>query len=684
MEIGIDIGGTFTDVVLADGDRLLAAKLPSVPGRPDHAFGQALQHAADSWLVDLTKLDRLVHGTTVGTNILIERTAHPVGLLTTTGFRDVLDLGRQNRRDLYNLNIPRTDRDWLCPRLLRAELDERIDKSGKVVTPLDPDLVVDAVERLLKSGVPAIAICFLFSFVNPLHEEMAAEIILRRWPGLPVSLSSAVDPQFREYERTLTTLIDAYLKPDVTAYVARLNSAAASLGIRCPIEIARSRGAVTQVGMVAGRPIELTLSGPAAAVAGAAAAVARSRFRDVITIDIGGTSADIALVRDGKVMLRSEGEIGDLSLRCAMVDVSAIGAGGGSIASVTAGGLTVGPRSAGSDPGPVAYSRGGVEPTITDASLVLGYIRAEGFPGSAMRFDVAAAHQAIADKIATPLGLDVEAAALGMHMVLNARMAEAIRLITVKRGIDPRACALMPLGGGGGLHATALARMVGINTIIAPPLPGVMAALGLLGCPVEQAAAQAVHRRLDEVELPEILTLVDRLRAVVTPRMALEVGKGVAANETIVLEFCFQGQSNNMTFASNADELRISTVADIGERFVARYRSLFGHAPSAPIVLLRVEVVLTRMRAAPVARIPAGVGHGKSDTRMIRLPGSNQASAARLASRSDLQAEAVDGPLIVEQTDCTLLFENGWRVSRDPNDLLVAHRETAVTTELRE
>ncbi len=646
MEIGIDIGGTFTDVVLADGDRLLAAKLPSVPGRPDHAFGQALQHAADSWRVDLTKLDRLVHGTTVGTNILIERTAHPVGLLTTTGFRDVLDLGRQNRRDLYNLNIPRTDRDWLCPRLLRAELDERIDKSG-------------------------------ISFVNPLHEEMAAEIILRRWPGLPVSLSSAVDPQFREYERTLTTLIDAYLKPDVTAYVARLNSAAASLGIRCPIEIARSRGAVTQVGMVAGRPIELTLSGPAAAVAGAAAAVARSRFRDVITIDIGGTSADIALVRDGNVMLRSEGEIGDLSLRCAMVDVSAIGAGGGSIASVTAGGLTVGPRSAGSDPGPVAYSRGGVEPTITDASLVLGYIRAEGFPGSAMRFDVAAAHQAIADKIATPLGLDVEAAALGMHMVLNARMAEAIRLITVKRGIDPRACALMPLGGGGGLHATALARMVGINIIIAPPLPGVMAALGLLGCPVEQAAAQAVHRRLDEVELPEILTLVDRLRAVVTPRMALEVGKGVAANETIVLEFCFQGQSNNVTFASNADELRISTVADIGERFVARYRSLFGHAPSAPIVLLRVEVVLTRMRAAPVARIPAGVGHGKSDTRMIRLPGSNQASAARLASRSDLQAEAVDGPLIVEQTDCTLLFENGWRVSRDPNDLLVAYRETA-------
>ena len=674
MEIGIDIGGTFTDVVLVDGDRLLAAKLSSVPGQPDVAFGHALQHAAGVWSVDLAKLDRLVHGTTVGTNILLERTAPPVGLLTTKGFRDVLDVGRQNRRELYNLNITRTDRDWLCPRACRVEIDERIDKSGDIVTALDPAAVLSAVDVLLKQGVSAIAICFLFSFVNPAHEDEAAALIRTQWPDLPVSLSHLVDPQFREYERTLTTLVDAYLKPDVTAYVQKLNDVATSLGIGCPIEIARSRGAVTRIASVVDKPVELTLSGPAAAVAGAAAEIAQSEFRDVITIDIGGTSADIALVRDGKVLLRHDGEIGDLSVRCAMADVSAIGAGGGSIASVQGGMLTVGPRSAGSNPGPVAYGRGGVEPTITDASLVLGYMQGEGFAGSGLRFDVNASRRAITDKIAKPLGVDLETAALGMHRVLNARMAESIRLITVKRGIDPRRCALMPLGGGGGLHASALAGLVGIRAIIAPPLPGVMAALGLLRCPVEHAEAQAIHRRLDEIEPSLIASIMDRLRVAVALRIDADVADGLLLRETVAFDCCFQGQSNNLSVVFEPGQQHSLTSAIVADRFRRDYHALFRQVPSAPVMLIRIEVILTGQRVTSTARIEHAGDRSAARKRMIRLQGSEVRSAARLVSRADLHVQAMAGPLIVEQADCTLLFEAGWQVACDSTGFLIARR----------
>lgn len=672
MEIGIDIGGTFTDIVMVADGRMRMAKLPSVPGSPDLAFRRALLHAAKAWSIELAQLDRLVHGTTVGTNMLIERSARPVGLLTTAGFRDVLDLGRQNRSDLYSLIIKPADWSWLCPRDLRMEVTERIDRNGQVVTALDEAAVIEGVERLLAQDVSAIAVCFLFSFANPDHENAAAELIRARWPDLPVSLSSVVDPQLREFERTLTTLVDAYLKPGVANYVRRLEAAAAELGIRCPIEIARSRGAVADIQTVTQTPIELALSGPAAAVAGAAAEVRGSEIRNVITIDIGGTSADIALVRDGKVLLRHDGAMGDLQLRCTMVDVSAIGAGGGSIAETGAGTLRVGPRSAGADPGPVAYGRGGVEPTITDASLVLGYIAAEGFPGSDLHFDADSARRAIDGRIARPLGMDVETAALGMHMVLNARMAEAIRLITVKRGIDPRTCALMPLGGGGGLHATALARMVGIRTIVAPPCPGVMAAWGLLRCPAEQSATQAVDAGLNAMTSDAIAAIIERLRAKLEAQPAAAATQA-PPRELVVLQLCFQGQSSDLPIELDEAAWRGISPEAIASAFATRYRTLFGHLPSAPIVLRRVEVIFSR--EAPPSRQMAEAGPQRPiGQRMLHLPGTVQRVPAAVLSRAQLRKQPIFGPLIVEQADCTLLFDAGWRVGCEDNGLLIAQR----------
>lgn len=385
-------------------------------------------------------------------------------------------------------------------------MTERLDARGDVLVPLDEASVRSAVDTLLAQDVRAIAVSLLFSFLNPAHEQRVRDIIAERAPGLPVSLSSDVNPAFREYERTCVTAFDAYIKPGVADYLANMEEGLHCAGLRVPLQVMQSRGGLMSSAVARRRPVRLFLSGPAAGVVGGLEAGLATGFRDLITVDIGGTSCDIALISDGAPLIRSEGVIDGYAVRVPMGDVTAIGAGGGSIAwRDGAGSLPVGPHSAGSEPAPACYGRGGVEPTVTDASVVLGYIDPARFAGGTLRLNPALAEAAIRERIATPLCMDVAAAALGIHRVLNAQMAEAIRLVSIGRGIDPRGYALLPLGGGGPMHACALAEELGINVIIIPAHPGVLSAAGLLARRFRSRCRRPVRSRSTR-SIPPILT----------------------------------------------------------------------------------------------------------------------------------------------------------------------------------
>ena len=503
--VGVDIGGTFTDIVCAGSDgSLRLMKRPTTRGDPAAAVRDAVAAMRAEWGIAPAAIERFVHGSTVATNAVIERKGARTGIVTTAGFKDVLEIGRQMRHRMYDLILSPETPGFLAPGSRRKEVRERVSAQGEIVTPLDEDDVRRAAAELAADGVEAIAIVFLFSFLNPAHEQRAAKIIAAAHPGIAVSLSCEVDPAFREYERTAVTAFDAYLKPVVAGYVARMSADLAAAGIAAPLQIMQSRGGISMAANAARRPVRLFLSGPAAGVVGALSVGRAAGIDNLMTIDIGGTSCDIALVSGGEPLVRTEGVIDGYTVRVPMVDVTAIGAGGGSIARIDdAGSLRVGPQSAGSDPGPACYGRGGAHATVTDASLVLGYLDPFYFAGGTLRLDPERARASIAP-LAARMGVPVETAALGIHRVVNAQMAEAMRLVSIGRGIDPRFYTLVPLGGAGPLHAVALAAELGISRILVPPHPGVLSAAGLLAAPIEHELSAAFPRALAGLDPREV------------------------------------------------------------------------------------------------------------------------------------------------------------------------------------
>ena len=460
IEIGVDIGGTFTDVVFRRGDGALRFfKLATTRANPSEAVRSALARMLESRDFEADSVSRFAHGTTTATNAVLERAGARTGILTTAGFEDVLELGRQSRRDMYDIHLTPSAPVFLAPGARRIGVPERIAADGSVVIPLDEVALQNAVAALIEDGVQAIAVIFLFSFINPQHERRARDVIAELAPDISVSLSHEVDPAFREYERTCVTAFDAYIKPVLHRYLEAMEKDLDAAGIIAPLQVMQSRGGLTSAKTARQRPVRLFLSGPAAGVIGGSAVGRAAGFDNLITVDIGGTSCDIALIRDGKPVIRKEGMIDGYNIRVPMVDVNAIGSGGGSIAWIDGGGgLRVGPRSAGADPGPACYDRGGDAPTVTDASLVLGYLDPDSFAGGTLALQPERGRTAITQAVAKPLGLTLAQAALGIHRVVNAQIAEGIRLVSVRRGIDPRDYTMVALGGGGPVHATSLAR----------------------------------------------------------------------------------------------------------------------------------------------------------------------------------------------------------------------------------
>jgi N-methylhydantoinase A len=675
-EIGIDIGGTFTDVVARrPGKDIRLFKLPTTRSDPAAAVIAALRRMEADWRLSPGAVSKLAHGTTIATNAVLERKGAPIGLITTAGFRDVLEIGRQSRRQMYDIVLKPETPVFLAPRRLRLEVPERISPAGVVITTLDEGHLRTAVDTLVAAGVQAIAIVFLFSFANPAHERRARELISTWHPNLVVSLSSEVDPNFREYERTVATAFDAYVKPVVSCYLERLERALVEEGVLAPLQVMQSRGGLTISQVARLRPIRLFLSGPAGGVVGGRISGASAGVDDVITIDIGGTSADIALISRRKPMIRPEGTVGDFSVRVAMVDVNTIGSGGGSIARVEAGNLRVGPQSAGSEPGPACYGRGGRDATVCDASVVLGYLDPNYFAGGSFELHADQARSVIRERVALPLGLSLEQAALGIHRVLNAQMAEGIRLVSMRQGIDQRQFALVPLGGAGGLHATALASDLGIDRIVVPRIPGVLSAAGLLAAPVEHEVSAAFIQPVAQLDVEAFHAALRNIDASAFALMRAERISPSEVTITYLADICFVGQSYSLEIPFNPET---PALADrLYEDFLLAHDRVYGHAVRVPAKIVSIRTVHQAGGAETIEEMRFEPSGGATDLGIRRIwVTGHQAVDARVLARDALpMGFRFAGPAIVQQPDTTILIEPTWsgEVDAAGNILLTRH-----------
>jgi N-methylhydantoinase A/oxoprolinase/acetone carboxylase beta subunit len=664
MQVGVDIGGTFTDIVaLGDDGRLALTKVPTTPKDLLQGIGQALHRVLEMASAPPSAVGRFIHGTTVATNAVLERKGAVTAVLATAGFEDVLELGRQKRSRMYDLYMDPETPAFLAPRRRRVGIRERLDARGRVLVPLDEAQVRAEVGRLRDEGVQALAVCYLFSFVDPAHEVRTREICREVAPGISVSLSSEVDPTFREYERLCVTAFDAYLGPVVQRYLAGLAEMLRGLGVSAVPQIMRSRGGIVSAAVAARQPVTLFLSGPAGGVIGARAAAARSGVRDFVSLDMGGTSNDVAVVHGGEPLIVGEGRIGDFPVRTPMVDVNTIGAGGGSIAWLDrAGGLRVGPVSAGAEPGPACYARGGEQATVTDASLVLGYLNPSGFAGGRLPLDVGAARRAI-ESLATRLGLEPVAAAAGIHRVVNARMADQIRLMTIKRGHDPRTFALVVLGGAGPVHGAALAEELGMPEVIVPEAPGVLAAFGLLSAAIEHHHARTLPGLVDRIDLDAVNACLRALDAAGRERMREEGVPEAAVQARFSADVRYVGQSYELEVPIPMP-IAAAALDAVRAAFHAVHERVYGYGrPGQPIEFVNFRAVHRHPLAPPPVRPPAAAAGALTDAavgaRRAWFAPSGFVSTP-IFDRARLPVgERVIGPAIVEQPDTTTVIPPG-------------------------
>ena len=664
IQIGVDTGGTFTDVVCyIDGVLKRTIKLPSTPNDPSKAIHQALSQLENDLEIAPAKIDRFCHGTTVATNSLIERKGGKVGILATKGFTDVIEIGRQMRRQLYEVALKAQSPVFLAPGRRRKGIIERISSNGTIITPLDETSVIESVQELVNDGVETIAICFLFSFLNPIHEILAQKIIISTFPNLKISISSNVDPTFREYERTVVTAFDAYLKPVVDNYLSSLDMELKRKGLKNEPKIMKSRGAMSAISIARQRPVQLFLSGPAAGVVGAANIGKSTKIKDLISVDIGGTSCDIAVIKDGKPTLRTDGEIENFPVRVNMVDVNAIGAGGGSLVWIdSAGGLRVGPDSAGANPGPACYGLGGTKTTVTDASVVLGFINPNYFAGGTLSLYPQKAIQTIDRTIARKLNCSIERAAQGIHQVVNTQMAEGVRLLSTQRGLDPREFTLVALGGAGPIHATALADELEMEKIIVPFNPGVLSAMGLLTAPIEHEVTVAVQKKFAELS-PSIIS--ELLRGLDEKCCELMKEEGTTRTQKIhIADICYVGQSHHLGIRIPSDNDNL--LYQLKDAFKIEHDQVYGHAADSPVKMINLRSI-----HSSIENIKLGTQNLTDETqsslkghRSVLFLNQKQPQITKIHERKYIQPGAkISGPAVIEQVDTTVLIPDGWQAN---------------------
>ncbi len=676
VRIAVDIGGTFTDLQILDArsGAVVAWKTPTTPEDPSIGLLTGVTEAAARFGFALSDVGLLLHGTTIATNAVLERKLARGVLLTTAGFEDVLEITRHFRRDVYGLAPDPFP--VLVPRDRRLGVAERMRASGTVETALDQATLPALLARIDAAQAEAVAISLLHAYANPAHEQALKAWLAQVRPGLPVSISSEISPEIREYERSSTTVLNALLVPVVKAYLEKLEARLGEGGFSPMVFLVQSNGGVCSLRTAAEQPARLLLSGPSGGALAAGRIAELLGKPNLVAVDMGGTSYDVSVVQDNRVGVVTQGEIDRLPVRLPMVEMRTIGAGGGSIGSVDAGGrLTVGPRSAGARPGPVAYARGGTEPTVTDANLALGRLDPDYFLGGAMKLDMAATRAAIAARVGTPLGLSTEDAAQGIVTVVNANLGAAVRLSLFEKGLDPRDFALLSFGGAGGLHATDVATEMGINEVVFPREPGTLSAYGILFSDLVQDLARSRLLRAEDAALPAIAAVVAELRTEADAKLAAD-GVAAAAREILV--------AADMRYHGQAFELLIpwgdiatpdsAALLALKQRFHAMHKQRFSYdspAEAVEIVTLRVTAIgrLPKPEAAettPAAR-PALKGHRRS----------YESGAWRdlpVYDREALTTETLTGPALVEEPFATHFISRGWTATPGAAGALIARR----------
>ena len=674
--LAVDVGGTFTDIVLCNLTSRTQSvhKTPSTPDDPSVGFMRGVSEILDTHGVSPDRLAHIFHGTTIATNSVLENKGAPVGLLVTTGYRYVLEIARHGTPRLANPNT------WVKPqRPVRPrdclEVNERTAFDGGILQPLDESDVRRAARHFAVAGVDTIAVAFLHSYANPTHERRARDILAEELPGVPVSLSSEVLPVYREYERAITTVLNAYVTPRVSSYIDNLKRSLESARIRASLSIMKSNGGIIGADTAVRQPVYTALSGPAAGVMAAAQIADAIGIDNCISFDMGGTSTDVALLRDRQPGLTLNGRLGDWPIQLPMLDIATIGCGGGSIAAVSPyGSLTVGPYSAGADPGPACYGRGATEPAVTDANLVLGRVNTR-IAGGQLTLDADASSHAVMERIANRLGLDISAAASGILQIANNNMVGAIRNISVERGHDPRDFALVAYGGAGPMHAIDVAILLGIRTVVVPAHPGTTSAYGLLAAEFKNDYARTFPQQSSDYDLDGMGRVFAELE-----REGIDWldGEGVPQSDHVIalyadLRYAHQGSELTIPYSGsnvNADGLR-EMLGDFHEQ----HRQLYGFSLDQP-----VEIVTLRVTAAgqvgqvQLQTLPSSDGSSDAATTADALIQRRQVYFDEAAGfvdcpiydRAILRPNSeIDGPAILEGMDSTVVINPGWRSRTD-------------------
>jgi N-methylhydantoinase A len=685
--VGVDIGGTFTDIVLRLPDGTLrVSKVSSTPEDPGLAVVRGLDALLRAASVAPASVVEVVHGTTMASNTILQKKGARVGLLTTRGFRDVLEIGRVRTPDLFDLTWEKPEP--LVERRHRLEVDERIGADGAVVRPLDRDGLLAAAERLVADGADVIAISFINSYVNATHERLAERLLGERFPALDVTASYRVLPEIKEYERTSTTVVNAYLLPVMRRYLANLAAGLRSIGVEAPLLVVASNGGVVGAAGAGERPVFAVGSGPAAGVAGAARLGRVADTPNLIAFDMGGTTAKASLVEDGRVSLTTEYEFregistssrfvkaGGYLLKAPAIDIAEVGAGAGSIAWIDDGGLLrVGPESAGAHPGPACYAQGGVHPTVTDANVVLGFLNPAYLAGGELRIEASLSRAAIRAHVADPLGLSVEEAAHGIREVANANMARAIRSVTIERGRDPRDFTLVAFGGSGPVHAAAVARALDIRRVLVPVSPGVFTAVGMLASDVEHHFVRAAGGALDGGTLGPANARLDEM----TDEALATLAREGYAHDRLRLEaqadLRYTGQASELVIPIPGGRLDPAGLPALRDAFAREYAATYGYASAEPLELVNVRVVATGLRPNRLdfrtIRVAAGPPPAAT-RRPVSFARRAAAVDAPVLAREAVPATEAAGPLIVESYDSTVVVPPGATVRRDALDNLL-------------
>ena len=657
--IGIDVGGTFTDLVAVDGEgKVTFAKAPSTPSDQSVGVMDGLQRLAEEMGADLAKLlaetERIVHGTTAATNALLEGKGARVGLVTTDGHRDILEMREGFKPDRYNLRMAAPDP--LVPRARRLGVRERIRADGHVDTPLDEASLDRAVRKLVADKVEAVSICFLHAYKDSRHEKAAAKAVTRAMPDAYVSVSSEVLPQIKEYERVCTTVVNAYVGPILRNYLSRLEDRLKSAGYRGPVLIMQSHGGVASIAEAIRLAAGAVLSGPAGGVAGGRYASRLLSEGNLIPFDMGGTSTDISVIMGGESQVASDREVGGHSVALPSLDIITLGAGGGSIARVDEGGIfRVGPESAGAEPGPACYGKGGQAPTVTDANLVLGYLDPDNFLGGRIRLDVAAAERAV-DGLAQRLGMSRVAAAKGVFRLVNTNMAEGIRLVSVRRGLDPRRFALLAFGGAAGLHVTALARQLEINRVVVPRVAAVLSAWGMLATDLRHEVVQTHLGDASRLSAEQLRQVFERIEGEGRRHLADSFNGPIRVQRSV-----------EMRYGEQIFEIRVSLdgldldqpdlIERIVDRFHRRHEELYTYSQRSH------DVVLVNARLAVIGELPALPEESELASSAAAAPRTrrtiflDEPTEVPIYDLEHLPPDAqIEGPAIVESATTAILL----------------------------